>query len=57
MPIEKRSEIENRMPAQENKPIREPITLKQNIALTLKLLTGGAALILLLWCVDGFLSN
>lgn len=57
MPSEKRSRIEKEKLVQDGEATPKPPTLKQNIVLSLKLLIGGAALLLLLWYLDSYVSK
>lgn len=57
MPSEKSSRIEKEKLVQDGEATPKPPTLKQNIVLSLKLLIGGAALLLLLWYLDSYVSK
>jgi len=57
MPSENSSRIEKEELVQDGEATPKPPTLKQNVLLSLKLLIGGTALILLLWYLDSFVSK
>jgi len=57
MPSENSSRIEKKKLVQDREAALKPPSLKQNVVLSLKLLIGGAALILLLWYLDSYVSK
>ena len=57
MPSENSSRIEEEKQVQERDATPKPPTLKETIVLSLRLLVGGGALLLLFWYVDNHVSK